>query len=399
MDHQTVAMPLSFRRWGDRMTNQFDLTEDQIAIQDMARKFTADAITPYAAEWDEKHIFPRETIKQAAELGFASIYVSEESGGIGLGRLEAALIMEAMAYGCPATSAFISIHNMAAWMIDCFGSADLKARYLPQLNNMDKMAGYCLTEPGSGSDAAALKTTAKLNGDHYIVNGTKQFISGGGVNDVYVTMVRTGGEGSKGISCLVIEKTMEGVSFGVPERKLGWNASPTAQVIFDNVKVPVENRVGAEGDGFRFAMMGLDGGRLNIGACSLGGAQRCLDESIKYTKERQQFGQPVAEFQNTQFMLADMATDLEAARALLYLAAAKVNANAPDKSRFSAMAKRLSTDSGSKIVNDALQLHGGYGYLKDYPIERFWRDLRVHSILEGTNQVMRIIVGRDLLRQ
>ncbi len=381
------------------MTNQFDLTEDQIAIQDMARKFTADAITPHAAEWDEKHIFPRDTIKAAAELGFASIYVSEESGGIGLGRLEAALIMEAMAYGCPATSAFISIHNMAAWMIDCFGGAELKARYLPQLVTMEKMAGYCLTEPGSGSDAAALRTTARLEGDHYIVNGTKQFISGGGVNDVYVTMVRTGADGPKGISCLVIEKSMEGVSFGAPERKLGWNASPTAQVIFDNVKVPVENRVGAEGDGFRFAMMGLDGGRLNIGACSLGGAQRCLDEAVKYTKERQQFGQPVAEFQNTQFMLADMVTDLEAARALLYMAAAKVTANAPDKSRFSAMAKRLSTDSGSKIVNDALQLFGGYGYLKDYPIERFWRDLRVHSILEGTNQVMRMIIGRDLLRQ
>ena len=386
-------------RYEAEMTNQFDLTEDQRAIQDMARKFTADAITPHAAEWDEKHIFPRETIKAAAELGFASIYVSEESGGIGLGRLEAALIMEAMAYGCPATSAFISIHNMAAWMIDCFGSAEIKGRYLPLLNTMNKMAGYCLTEPGSGSDAAALKTTAKRDGDHYVVNGTKQFISGGGVSDVYVTMVRTGVDGAKGISCLVIEKDMEGVSFGAPERKLGWNASPTAQVIFDNVKVPLENRVGAEGDGFRFAMMGLDGGRLNIGACSLGGAQRCLDESIKYTKERQQFGQPIAEFQNTQFMLADMATDLEAARALLYVAAAKVNANAPDKSRFSAMAKRLATDNGSKIVNDALQLHGGYGYLKDYPIERFWRDLRVHSILEGTNQVMRMIVGRDLVRQ
>ncbi len=381
------------------MTNQFDLTEDQYAIQEMARKFTADAITPHAAEWDEKHIFPRETIKAAAELGFASIYVSEQSGGIGLGRLEAALIMEAMAYGCPATSSFISIHNMAAWMIDCFGSAELKARYLPQLVGMDKMASYCLTEPGSGSDAAALKTTARLDGDDYVVNGTKQFISGAGVNDVYVTMVRTGAEGAKGISCLVIEKDMEGVSFGAPERKLGWNASPTAQVIFDNVRVPAVNRVGAEGDGFRFAMAGLDGGRINIGACSLGGAQRCLDESIKYTKDRQQFGQPIAEFQNTQFMLADMATDLEAARAFLYMAAAKVSANTPDKSRFSAMAKRLATDSGSKIVNDALQLFGGYGYLKDYPIERFWRDLRVHSILEGTNQVMRMIVGRDLLRQ
>ncbi len=381
------------------MTTQFELTEDQLAIQDMARKFTADAITPFAAEWDEKHHFPKDVIKEAAELGFASIYVSEASGGIGLGRLEAALIMEAMAYGCPTTSSFISIHNMAAWMIDCFGNAEIKERYLPRLNTMDIMASYCLTEPSSGSDAAALRTTAKLEGDHYVVNGTKQFISGAGVNDLYVTMVRTGGDGAKGISCLVIEKDMPGVSFGAPEKKLGWNASPTAQVIFDNVKVPLENRVGAEGDGFRFAMAGLDGGRLNIGACSLGGAQRCLDESIKYTKERQQFGQPVADFQNTQFMLADMATDLEASRALLYLAAAKVTANAPDKTRFSAMAKRLATDNGSSIVDRALQLHGGYGYLKDYPIERFWRDLRVHSILEGTNQVMRMIVGRDLLRQ
>ncbi|WP_288988885.1 acyl-CoA dehydrogenase family protein [uncultured Sphingopyxis sp.] len=381
------------------MTDQFQLTDDQRAIQDMARKFTADAVTPFAAEWDEKAHFPRDVIKQAAELGFAAIYVSEESGGIGLGRLEAALIMEAMSYGCPATSAFISIHNMASWMIDSFGGSAVKAKYLPYLVTMDRMASYCLTEPGSGSDAAALKTTATLDGDHYIVNGTKQFISGAGVNDLYVTMVRTGELGPKGISCLVIEKDMPGVSFGAKERKLGWNASPTAQVIFDNVKVPVENRVGAEGDGFRFAMAGLDGGRLNIGACSLGGAQRCLDEAIAYTKDRQQFGQPIADFQNTQFMIADMATDLEAARALLYMAAAKVTANAPDKSRFSAMAKRLATDNGSKIVNDALQLFGGYGYLKDYPIERFWRDLRVHSILEGTNQVMRMIVGRDLLRQ
>jgi acyl-CoA dehydrogenase len=381
------------------MTDQFSLTEDQLAIQEMARRFTADAITPFAAKWDEDHEFPRATIKSAAELGFAAIYVSEESGGIGLGRLEAALIMEAMAYGCPATSAFISIHNMASWMIDAFGGDAIKAKYLPDLVTMEKMAGYCLTEPGSGSDAAALRTTARLDGDHYVVNGTKQFISGGGVNDVYVTMVRTGQDGPKGISTLVIEKDMAGVSFGAPERKLGWNASPTAQVIFDNVRVPVENRVGAEGDGFRFAMMGLDGGRLNIGACSLGGAQRCLDEAVRYTKERQQFGQPVAEFQNTQFTLADMATDLESARALLYMAAAKVSANAPDKSRFSAMAKRLATDNGSSIVDRALQLHGGYGYLKDYPIERFWRDLRVHRILEGTNEIMRMIIGRDLLRQ
>lgn len=381
------------------MQNQFDLNEDQVAIQDMARKFTADAITPFAAEWDEKCHYPVDVWKAAGQLGFGAIYVSEESGGTGLGRLEAALIMEAMAYGCPSTSAFISIHNMAAWMIDCFGSAELKARFLPDLIGMDKIASYCLTEPGSGSDAAALKTTARLDGDHYVLNGTKQFISGAGYNDVYVVMVRTGDNGAKGISCLIVEKDTPGLSFGAPEKKLGWNSSPTAQVIFEDCRVPVANRVGAEGDGFRFAMMGLDGGRLNIGACSLGGAQRCLDEAITYTKERQQFGQPVADFQNTQFMLADMATDLEAARALLYMAAAKVSANAPDKSRFSAMAKRLATDSGSEIVNKALQLFGGYGYLRDYPIERFWRDLRVHSILEGTNQVMRMIIGRDLLRQ
>jgi acyl-CoA dehydrogenase len=381
------------------MTSQFDLTEDQIAIQDMARRFTAERITPFAAQWDEDHHYPVDVWKAAGELGFGSIYVSEGSGGIGLGRLEAALIMEAMAYGCPATSSFISIHNMAAWMIDTFGSDDLKSRYLPALVSMDKIASYCLTEPGSGSDAAALKTTARLDGDHYVLNGTKQFISGAGYNDIYVVMVRTNDNGAKGITCLAVEKDTPGLSFGAPEKKLGWNASPTAQVIFEDCRVPVANRVGAEGDGFRFAMAGLDGGRLNIGACSLGGAQRCLDEAIKYTKERQQFGQAVADFQNTQFTLADMATDLEAARALLYLAAAKVNANAPDKTRFSAMAKRLATDSGSEIVNKALQLFGGYGYLKDYPIERFWRDLRVHSILEGTNQVMRMIIGRELTRQ
>ena len=380
------------------MTDLFSLTEDQLAIQEMARRFTADAITPFAAAWDEDHTFPRDTIRAAAELGFAAIYVSEEAGGIGLGRLESALIFEAMSYGCPATAAFISIHNMSAWMIDRFGSAEVKARFLPPLVSMDLIASYCLTEPGSGSDAAALRTTARRDGDHYVVSGTKQFISGGGVNDIYVTMVRTGEAGPKGISCLVIERDMEGVSFGVPERKLGWNASPTAQVMFDNVRVPVGNLVGTEGQGFAIAMAGLDGGRLNIGACSLGGAQRCLDEAIAYVKTRAQFGRTIAEFQNTQFQLADMATDLEAARALLYLAAAKVSADAPDKTRFSAMAKKLATDNGSSIVDRALQMFGGYGYLKDYPIERFWRDLRVHRILDGTNEVMRMIVGRDLLK-
>lgn len=381
------------------MTGQFQLTDDQLAIQEMAQRFTADEITPHAARWDEEHIFPRDTVKKAAELGFGSIYVSEESGGIGLGRLESALIMEAMAYGCPSTSAFISIHNMASWMIDRFGSQAVKDKYLPSLIGMDRIASYCLTEPSSGSDAAALKTRAMKDGDAWLVSGTKQFISGGGENEIYVTMVRTGEDGPKGISCLVIEKDMEGVSFGAQEKKLGWHSQPTAALNLDNVRVPAENMVGGEGEGFRIAMMGLDGGRLNIGACSLGGAQRCLDEAVRYTKERKQFGVAVADFQNTQFMLADMATRLEASRALLYLAAAKVTDNAPDKTRFAAMAKRFATDECSAVANDALQLHGGYGYLQDYPIERFWRDLRVHSILEGTNQVMRMIVGRDLLRQ
>jgi alkylation response protein AidB-like acyl-CoA dehydrogenase len=379
--------------------SQFDLNDEQRQIQEMARSFTADAITPHAAEWDEKHIFPRDTIRQAAELGFGSIYVSEESGGIGLGRLEAALIMEAMAYGCPSTSAFISIHNMASWMIDRFGAAAVKQKYLPSMVTMERMGSYCLTEPGSGSDAAALKTKAVKDGDCYVVSGSKAFISGGGENEVYVTMARTGQEGPKGISCLVIEKDMPGVSFGAQEKKLGWHSQPTAQVNFDEVRVPAENLVGGEGEGFRIAMMGLDGGRLNIGACSLGGAQRCLDEAISYTRERKQFGQPIADFQATQFTLADMETELQAARTLLYAAAVKVTENAPDKSKFAAMAKRLATDTGSSVVDRALQLHGGYGYLQDYPIERFWRDLRVHSILEGTNQIMRVIVARDLLRQ
>jgi len=379
--------------------SQFDLTEDQRAIQEMAQRFTADAITPHAAKWDEDHHFPRDVVKAAAELGFAAIYVSEEFGGIGLGRLEAALIMEAMAYGCPSTSAFISIHNMASWMIDRFGAAEVKGKYLPSLVTCDRIASYCLTEPGAGSDAASLKTKAVRDGDHYIVSGSKAFISGGGENDLYVTMVRTGEDGPKGISCFAIEKDMPGVSFGAQEKKLGWRSQPTAQVNFDGVRVPAANRIGAEGEGFRIAMAGLDGGRLNIGACSLGGAQRCLDEALRYTKERKQFGQPVADFQATQFTLADMETELQAARTLLYAAAAKVSDNAADKTKFAAMAKRLATDTGMTVADRALQLHGGYGYLQDYPIERFFRDLRVHRILEGTNEIMRVIISREMLRQ
>lgn len=375
----------------------YHLTDDQRAIQDMARKFTADAITPNAAAWDEHKVFPREVIRRGAELGFGSIYIAEAMGGCGLGRLEAALIMEAMAYGCPSTSAFFSIHNMAAWMIDAFGDQVVKDAYLPKLITMEHMASYCLTEPGAGSDAAALKTTARRDGDHYVLSGTKAFISGGGENDVYVVMARTGGPGARGISCVVVEKDMPGVSFGAQERKLGWHSQPTSMVMFDNVRVPVANLVGEEGQGFRIAMAGLDGGRINIGACSLGGAQRCLDDAITYVKERNQFGQRIADFQNTQFTLADMATRLEAARALLYVAALKVSEGAADKTRFAAMAKLMATESGSAVVNNALQLHGGYGYLMDYPVERFFRDLRVHEILEGTSQIMRFVVGRSLV--
>ncbi len=374
----------------------YHLSEDQRAILDMAQRFTADEITPNAADWDEQHVFPRETIELGAQLGFGGIYVSEEFGGCGLGRLEAALIMEALAYGCPSTSAFFSIHNMAAWMIDAFGSTELRAKYLPKLTTMEHMASYCLTEPGSGSDAASLKTTATLDGDHYVLNGAKAFISGAGVNEVYVVMARTGEDGARGISTFVVEKDTQGLSFGANERKLGWHSQPTAMVMFDNVRVPRDNLVGEEGIGFKIAMAGLDGGRINIGACSLGGAQRCLDDAVSYVQERKQFNQRIADFQNTQFMLADMRTKLEAARALLYIGALKVGENAPDKTQFAAMAKLAATEAGSSVVNDALQLHGGYGFLMDYPVERFHRDLRVHQILEGTSQIMKFVIGREL---
>jgi alkylation response protein AidB-like acyl-CoA dehydrogenase len=375
----------------------YHLSEEQAAIREMADRFTADEITPHAASWDENHTYPRALIRKAGELGFGGIYLDEQVGGIGLGRLEAALIIEAMAYGCPSTSAFISIHNMATWMIAEYGDRALQERYLPQLSTLEKVASYCLTEPDAGSDAAALKTRAVRDGDEYVVNGGKAFISGAGENEVYVCMVRTGDDGHRGISALVVDKDTPGVSFGANERKLGWHSQPTAMITFDDARVPLANRVGEEGDGFKIAMAGLDGGRLNIGACSLGGAQRCLDEAVSYVKERRQFGQAIADFQNTQFMLADMVTELEAARALLHTAALKVTEKAPDSTRFAAMAKLKATDAGFSIANDALQLHGGYGYLMDYPVERFLRDLRVHQILEGTNQIMRMIIGRDLL--
>ncbi len=377
----------------------FALNEDQVAIQDAARAFAAIELAPHSARWDEEHHFPVDVMRKAAELGFASLYVKEDVGGSALSRLDATLVFEALSYGDVAVAAFISIHNMASWMIDRYASDALRQRFLPRMATMELIGSYCLTEPGSGSDAAALRTTARLDGDHYVLNGSKAFISGAGTSDVYVCMVRTGGEGSKGITTLVVEKGTPGLSFGAPERKMGWNAQPTAVVNFDDCRVPVENRVGAEGEGFRIAMSGLDGGRLNIAACSLGGASLALDTAQAYVKTRKQFGRELADFQGTQFKLADMATELEAARLMVRNGAAALDRKDRDATRLCAMAKRFATDAGSRVANDALQLHGGYGYLKDYPLERIVRDLRVHQILEGTNEIMRVITAREMLRQ
>lgn len=375
----------------------FTLPEDQVAIRDMARSFAAERIAPHALDWDERKHFPLDVLREAAALGMGGIYVSEEHGGSGLTRLDAALIFEALSLGCPTVAAFLSIHNMAAWMIDRFGSQDQRARFLPGLCRMDQVAAYCLTEPGSGSDAASLRTTARRDGDHYVLDGAKQFISGAGAADFYVTMVRTGEAGPKGISTLVVPADAPGLSFGPNERKMGWNAQPTRAVIFEGCRVPVENRLGEEGIGFRIAMAGLDGGRLNIGACSLGGAQAALDKSLAYMAERKAFGKRLDEFQALQFRLADMATELEAARALLYGAAAALDRKDPDATQRSAMAKRFATDTGFRVANEALQLHGGYGYLSEYGVEKIVRDLRVHQILEGTNEIMRVIVARGLV--
>ncbi|NQE61567.1 Branched-chain acyl-CoA dehydrogenase [Caulobacter sp. RHG1] len=377
----------------------FALNEDQVAIQDAARAFAEGQLAPHSADWDERKHFPVDVLRQAAALGFAGIYVNEEVGGSGLTRLDASIIFEALSYGDVPTAAYLTIHNMASWMIDRFGSDDLRQRYLPRLTTMELIASYCLTEPGSGSDAANMRTTAKLDGDHYVLNGGKAFISGGGVSDLYVVMARTGGEGAKGVSAFVIEKGSEGLSFGANERKMGWNAQPTAQVNFDNCRVPVANRIGEEGEGFRFAMMGLDGGRLNIASCSLGGAQFALDTAKTYLETRNQFGRPLKDFQALQFKLADMATELEAARLMVRRAAHALDNKHPEATKLCAMAKRFATDAGFQVANDALQLHGGYGYLQDYPLERIVRDLRVHQILEGTNEIMRVIIARELFRQ
>ncbi|HEX4296241.1 MAG TPA: isobutyryl-CoA dehydrogenase [Rhizomicrobium sp.] len=377
----------------------FSLNEDERAIEDVARRFSKDRLAPFAAEWDETSHFPVDRLREAAQLGFAGIYVKSDVGGSEMSRLDAAIIMEELSAGCTSTAAFISIHNMASWMIDRYGSEAQRRRFLPSLTTMEKIASYCLTEPGSGSDAAALKTRAVKDGDDYVLNGSKAFISGAGTSDVYVCMVRTGEDGPKGISCLVVEKGTKGLSFGKHERKMGWNSQPTAQVIFEDCRVPIANRIGAEGEGFRIAMSGLDGGRINIGACSVGTARAALEEAKAYVSDRKQFGRAIADFQVTQFKLADMATELEASRLMIRSAANALDRRDPRATMLCAMAKRFATDTGSKIANDALQLHGGYGYLKDFPAERHVRDLRVHQILEGTNEIMRVIVAREMFRQ
>ena len=375
------------------------LSEDQRAFQDSARGFSQEQMAPFAAEWDAYSIFPEEALRAGAALGFAGVYVREKHGGSNLSRADAAVIFEELAAGCVSTAAYISIHNMASWMIDSFGAEIQRARWLPKLMTMEHFASYCLTEPGSGSDAAALATKARRDGDNYVLNGSKAFISGGSRSDIYVCMVRTGDDSPGGITCVVVEKDAPGLSFGKQERKLGWNSQPTAAVIFENCRVPVANRIGAEGDGFKIAMKGLDGGRVNISACSIGGARACLDAAKAYMLERKQFGKRLADFQALQFKLADMATELEAARLMTHHAARAIDDGDVDATMYCAMAKRFATDTGFTVCNDALQLHGGYGYLRDYPIERYLRDVRVHQILEGTNEIMRVIVSRKLLDQ
>jgi alkylation response protein AidB-like acyl-CoA dehydrogenase len=375
----------------------FSLTEEQRAFQSTARAFTREEMMPHARDWDEGAVFPVEALRKAAALGFGGIYVKEDVGGSGLSRLDAALIFEELAQGCTSTAAYISIHNMAAWMIDAFGGAEQRKKFLPKLCSMEHFASYCLTEPDAGSDAASLQMKARRDGEHYVLDGAKAFISGGGVSDIYVVMARTGEAGPRGISCIVVEKGTPGLSYGAQEKKLGWKSQPTAMVVFENCRVPVSNRIGAEGQGFKIAMGGLDGGRLNIGACSIGGAQFCLDRTIDYMKERKQFGSRLADFQALQFRVADYATELEAARLLLHRAAVAVGEGEPAATRLAAQAKLRATDTGFDVVNGCLQLYGGYGYLRDHPIERVLRDVRVHQILEGTNEIMRVIIGRAML--
>lgn len=375
----------------------FTYSEEQLAFKEMAYNFAIQEMAPHAAAWDEGSIFPEETLRAAAALGLGGIYCQEEFGGSALTRLDAAIIFEELSAACPSTAAYLSIHNMASWMIDAFGGEEQRAKFLPKLLSCEHFASYCLTEPGSGSDAASLRTKAVRNGDQFVLNGSKAFISGGGRSDIYVVMARTGGDGPDGISCLVVEAGTPGLSFGAQEKKLGWKSQPTSMVTFEECRIPVSNLIGDEGQGFRIAMKGLDGGRINIGACSLGGARAALEATSSYVQERKQFGKPLSAFQALQFKLADMATELEAARLMIYRAATALDSADPAATHLAAMAKRFATDAGFTICNEALQLHGGYGYLRDYPIERILRDLRVHQILEGTNEIMRVIIARGLL--
>lgn len=375
----------------------FKLNEEQTAIRDMVRDFAEQEMAPYAAEWDEKHIFPVDTLRKAAELGLAAIYVNTDVGGSGLSRLDSAIIFEELSAACPSTAAYLSIHNMVGWLIDQYASEELRQKWLPKLAAMELLSSYCLTEPSSGSDAASLKTTAVRDGDHYILNGAKAFISGGSATDVYACMVRTGDNSPKGISCVLVEKDTPGLSFGKREEKLGWHSQPTTMVFFENCRVPVRNRIGDEGQGFKIALNALNGGRVNIAACSLGGARNCISLARNYMLERTQFKQKLAEFEALQFRLADMLTDLEASRLMVHRAAVSLDQKDPGAIMHCAMAKRMATDLCFNICNQALQLHGGYGYIREYPIERFFRDLRVHQILEGTNEIMRLIISRQML--
>ncbi|MDA0763186.1 MAG: acyl-CoA dehydrogenase family protein [Proteobacteria bacterium] len=375
----------------------FEYNDEQMAIKEMAKNFAETELMPHASEWDQNEIFPIQTLKKAAQLGLAAIYVTEDHGGSGLNRLDAAIIFEELSRGCVSTAAYLSIHNMVTWMIDAHGSESIKKKFINKLSTMEIMSSYCLTESGSGSDAAALKTTASKKGNsHYILNGSKSFISGGPTSDVFAVMCRTGGEGPGGVSCLLVEKGVEGLSFGKQEKKMGWNSQHTSMVNFDNCQIPLENIVGNEGEGFKIAMQGLDGGRVNIAACSLGGARAALEASISYSAERKQFGKSIDQFQVTQFKLADMATELEASRLMVLRAASSLDAKDPQATKLCAMAKRFTTDICSNICDMGLQIHGGYGYLKDFPLERLVRDLRVHQILEGTNEIMRVIISRKL---
>lgn len=377
----------------------FTFSDEQLAIREMAQDFAAQEMAPYASQWDEQHEFPIPTLRKAAALGMAAIYTQPEFGGSGLSRLDAAIIFEALASSCPSTAAYLSIHNMVTWLIDHYGTAAQRQIYIPKCVNMEILSSYCLTEPSAGSDAASLKTKAVIDGDDYVINGSKAFISGGGVSDIYVCMVRTGEEGPKGISCILVEKDRPGLSFGQPEKKLGWHSQPTTMVFFENCRVPRDHLIGAPGEGFKIALSALNGGRINIAACSLGGAKACIEAAHKHLQERVQFKQKLKEFEALQFRVADMLTEWEAARLMVYRAATSLDQQDPNAMMHCAMAKRFATDVCFKICDQALQLFGGYGYIRDYPIERYFRDLRVHQILEGTNEIMRLIIARQALRE